>query len=40
MEMIRKPVPLPPLRADGTRPAVLFDDNHLLVIVAEGLDPG
>ena len=27
------------LRADGTRPAVLFDDNHLLVIVAEGLDP-
>lgn len=27
------------LRADGTRPAVLFDDNRLLVIVAEGLDP-
>jgi len=27
------------LRADGTRPAVLFDDNRLSVIVAEGLDP-
>lgn len=27
------------LRADGTRPAVLFDDNRLSVIVTEGLDP-
>lgn len=27
------------MRADDTRQAVLFDDNHLSIIVAEGLDP-